>query len=319
MSHKILNSIFFLPVIFFVGFMTSFGDFFIGKIKNKWILTGLIYSATFYTLCWLVYFLSFQTLVSHAARDIASLFIRNFDGWTINLAISCAIAYALWHFKIWGAGDAKLFICYASLIPATQYSRTYFHLYFSSFTLLLAIFIPVSIIISVKALNGLANKYLHREKPHTASPQNTPKISLYLIIGENIKILLGLLVSFFFFSTIGKEFQHQALQLISNQNLIVLFSLLFFSRITEFFKRNTSAMLFCFLILVLIELPNLATPQGMFLFFADLIQMLNRSFLIIMLFQFMRKVVTPHVEQAVQKNIPFAPWMFLGALITWFF
>lgn len=78
-------------------------------------------------------------------------------------------------------------------------------------------------------------------------------------------------------------------------------------------------MLSCFFILVLIELPNMAAPHGIFLFFANLIQMLGRSLFVLLFFQFLRKIVTPHLEQEAQKHIPFAPWMFLGALITWFF
>ena len=41
-----LIDILFLPVIFFIGLVTSWEDFCFGKIKNKWIILGLVYGIT---------------------------------------------------------------------------------------------------------------------------------------------------------------------------------------------------------------------------------------------------------------------------------
>ncbi|MBU2634963.1 hypothetical protein KJ841_00605, partial [Patescibacteria group bacterium] len=40
----------FLPLLFFIGLITSYQDFKEGKIKNKWIILGLIWGLGVYLL-----------------------------------------------------------------------------------------------------------------------------------------------------------------------------------------------------------------------------------------------------------------------------
>ena len=128
--------IFFLPGILLFGAITSYEDWKFGKIRNKWVLAGLIYA--FAMLCIVI------SLLILSSQPINFGYISDYF---INLIISFLLSYALWYSKMWSAGDAKLFTMYAALLPLTVYSRGYIK-YFPSFTLLVNTFVPLAIILA---------------------------------------------------------------------------------------------------------------------------------------------------------------------------
>jgi len=130
---------FFLPILFLVGILTSFDDFKLGKIKNKWTFSAIIYALVVYYAFFFNSFLKGQFMGSF-------LIVLS-----INLVISIFVGYFLWHFNFWSAGDGKLFIAFAFLIPLTFYSSGNFN-FFPSFTLLFNTFIPLGIILFIKSL-----------------------------------------------------------------------------------------------------------------------------------------------------------------------
>ena len=126
---------FFVPLIFLLGIVTSYTDIRQGKIFNKHLLWALgILVAVYITILigpW-------------------SLGENYFFNLGINLVIAFAVGFLFWHLGLWSAADSKLFTVYAVLIPLAVYSRTYYSL-FPSLTLLINSFVPFFVGFSLKA------------------------------------------------------------------------------------------------------------------------------------------------------------------------
>lgn len=86
-----------------LGIISSITDFKDKKILNKNIITAIIISTITYILF---------------TRQIELDYIKNYF---INLVISIIISFAFYYFKIWAAGDAKLFIAIVFMIPFEVY------------------------------------------------------------------------------------------------------------------------------------------------------------------------------------------------------
>ncbi len=94
-----------------LGIVSSISDFRNKKIYNKYIIISIIASIMTY-----VFFF----------KQIDRIYIKNF---AINFIISCLVSFAFFYFKIWAAGDAKLFIAIIFMIPFELYEvslRNYF-------------------------------------------------------------------------------------------------------------------------------------------------------------------------------------------------
>ena len=130
----------FLILITFIGFICSFTDLKEKKIYNKVLLFGLILG----TIAFL-YFI-----------------FNNWNGsylisMSINLVISILIAYILWLYKCWSAGDAKLFSLFSFLLPLSFYSNSNYP-FFPSFNILINLFIPVIIYLLILSLVNIIQK-----------------------------------------------------------------------------------------------------------------------------------------------------------------
>jgi len=145
-------NILFLPLLFFIGIITSYEDFKYGKVRNKWILLGLFWGlgVIFFFVIWyfiaspVTHFYYFDILQLPDDSQV-SVFTVNIDylGRVIlNTVIALVTAFLMWRFNAWAAGDAKLFIVYSMLIPLVYYWKSYLS-YFPSFVLLINIFIPI--------------------------------------------------------------------------------------------------------------------------------------------------------------------------------
>lgn len=86
-----------------LGIISSVTDFKNKKIYNKNIILAVILSVfTYVVLC----------------NQIEVMYIKNY---LINLGISVAISFLFFYFKIWAAGDAKLFLAIVLMIPYEIY------------------------------------------------------------------------------------------------------------------------------------------------------------------------------------------------------
>lgn len=298
-------NIIFLPIILFIGFITSYEDFKTSKIKNKWVILGLSYSLSIYLFIWILGKLGL----------VGSYLIWNFDKWCINLLISTVVAYLLWHFKMWAAGDAKLFICYSALIPIGQYSKVYFNYYFASFLLLLAIFIPATVFLFLKSMVYFIKKFDFSEIKKKIPKLVKEKFTKFNRI-EIGKVLLGFFVFFLFLRILWQHSYNLLSKILPNQNILVLISLLAFPQLSKIFKKNIKFMPIAFIVLLAYFSFKIAYSWRQSIL--EIGNIFGRSMLIMILFPLFRKVINLYEERTIQKTTPFAIWMFLGVLIIWF-
>ena len=304
---KVLSpNVIFLPIILFIGFITSFEDFKEYRIKNKWVIFGLFYSFLVYLF---VFILSNSGLLN-------SYLIRNFDKWCINLIISSLVAYLLWHFKMWGAGDAKLFICYVALIPIVQYSKVYFNYYFASFLLLLTVFIPATVFLIAQSVIYFINSFDFSKSEEKLRGWIEESLAKFNNL-EAIKILLGFFLFFLFFKVANEQlYNFFGSRIPGDQNTPILISLLAFRPLAKIFNKNIKFIIFALIILIIYVVFRMAYPWQQFIL--EIKNILGKTVLIMVLFPALKKIVDLYTERVVQKTSHFAIWMFLGVLITWF-
>jgi hypothetical protein len=131
-----------LPVIFLIGAITSWEDFYTGRVRNKWLKLGFLYGLG------VLVFLSLKgLLLPHLGHSIGLdikipyiYFLKVYN----NTCIAAIIAFFLWKKGLLAAGDAKLFILFTFLLPLKYYWKSYLP-YFPSFALLTNIIVPIFI------------------------------------------------------------------------------------------------------------------------------------------------------------------------------
>ena len=104
-----------------LGVVSSVTDLKNKKIYNKNIIVALFISAISYVILY---------------KQIEIKYVSNF---TLNLIISMLISFAFYYFKIWAAGDAKLFLTITFMIPYEIYEVEINNV-FPSLNLLIIIF-----------------------------------------------------------------------------------------------------------------------------------------------------------------------------------
>jgi hypothetical protein len=119
--------LYFLPMILFLGVITSYEDLKFGKIRNKWIILALAYTFIVNVLLFIYYGFN------------GGLNTQYYLELLTNLIFSIIIGFGFWYYGVWSAGDGKLFIAFASLIPLSTYTLTYYK-WVPSLTLLINIF-----------------------------------------------------------------------------------------------------------------------------------------------------------------------------------
>jgi len=129
--------IYFLPAILFLGIITSYQDIKEGKIRNKWVKLALVYAFLMNVLLILDHFFRKIPINTNYIIELIT-----------NFVFAVLVGFGMWHYKLWTAGDGKLFIAYAALIPLNIYSNDY-QKWIPSFTLLINIFIPALIIMLI--------------------------------------------------------------------------------------------------------------------------------------------------------------------------
>lgn len=310
MQYKIILNILFLPAVVFIGLVTSYEDLKHSKIRNKWILIGLIYACVLYLSSWIIYCLSSGGITNNVLAGISSGLVHNFDKWCVNLIVSIIVAYSLWYFKMWGAGDAKLFICYSALIPMGQYSRVYFNYYFASFSLLLSIFIPATIYLFLRSCAYFIKKFNFRKSKEEIKQLIKEKSKFNKI--ELSKVFFGFLTLFLFFKVLRQALQNLIGRILPDPNILMLIALFAFRWLSKMFKKNAKFIMITFVFLIL----YFVYTDKRFIF--EIKNTFISAVSVMLLFPMLKKIIDFYSERTIQKTTPFAFWMFCGVLITWF-
>lgn len=122
---------FFLPGILLLGIITSYEDIKYGKIRNKWVIGAIAYGLIVYVgLFMWDYFSGTHINYFHIAEV------------GLNTVIALLLGFLFWYFKIWTAGDGKLFFAFTLMIPLSAYTKFYVN-YFPAFNLLINVFVPL--------------------------------------------------------------------------------------------------------------------------------------------------------------------------------
>ncbi len=209
---SLLLDIVLLPLIFFIGLVTSYEDIKYGKIRNKWIVLGLGWGLVVFLLCFIWYFIA-SPVTKLYYSEVMRLPTDSFGPiYTFNLSfllesllnfLSAVVAgFALWRFNSWAAGDAKLFIVYSLLIPLFHYQRSYMPV-FPSFVLLVNIFCIFLVYLSISIFFHLSVFVYKRLRYYWAisfnslekkQDQNFIRSLNWLVIIKKIKDLAVVLV-----------------------------------------------------------------------------------------------------------------------------
>ncbi|OGL42844.1 MAG: hypothetical protein A2042_04055, partial [Candidatus Schekmanbacteria bacterium GWA2_38_11] len=150
-----INYIFIIVAILVGGFIVI-NDLKFGKIKNNLITLGLKIGIILYLILLSVVLLNLFILNPISS---ANYNLNYFIDVLINMLICAIVGYSLWRYRVWAAGDAKLFFLFSFLTPLEYYSKDYLIL-FPSFILLVNTFIPIFILLFGLALYNFFNNII---------------------------------------------------------------------------------------------------------------------------------------------------------------
>jgi len=289
----------FFLIVAVLGIITSWEDQRIGKIRNIWIVSGLIYAFIFY---FVTVFLSIVPL---------NILI-------INFFISFAVSYGMWKSDIWKPGDAKLFIIYSLLTPPSVYGKVYFSV-FPAFNLLMASFIPATISLILIAFSGvlknnlknfILNLKLKTQKIKFTIPEKRHLIAMS-------KVIFGFFCIMLFRKIFQEKLNYYFPSLTVNKNILFFMLFLIYKPLTKIFKRfNLLLLILAFLALFYLA-PEIAyRPKEKLI---EVMSSFLTSLALITVSDNVMRLIDDHVAQSKTKTMPFAIWLFLGVVLTWFF
>lgn len=122
--------------ILLLGVVTSYEDIKNNKIRNKYIVYALLFGIGTNVLL---------PTIAEGSWYIASIYLMTT---LTNAMLALFVGFALWYFKIWRAGDGKLFFAYAFLLPISVYYYGYMP-YLQSFTLLVNTILSIFLLLSL--------------------------------------------------------------------------------------------------------------------------------------------------------------------------
>ncbi len=299
----------FLPMVFLIGLITSYQDLRYGKIKNKWIILGLVWGLGIYVLFLI------QGIVAEPIIYFSYIFMV-----FTNSLIALIVGYLLWYFNLWSAGDAKLFFIFSLILPLEYYWRTATP-YFPSFVLLINTFIPALIFLMCLGVFYILKKFfLLAKTPKTFESKQIKKKLLSL--KQNIKINylnylktgIGFLLFFLIFKIIFVEFQISIVILTALMLTIVIIVRKFFPKKTyQFFFQGKFLFIYFCIIAFYAIIKYFVYSQDIVAVFLPL---LTKAFLFLGLFGITTLLVSFYLGKTRSEHFPFAIFLFFGTILT---
>jgi hypothetical protein len=283
-----------LPMFFFLGIVTSYEDFRFAKIRNKWVAVGMVWG--------LAVNLSFYVFTA----DFSLL--KNF---LLNSFFALSVAYLIWRFSGWSAGDAKLFFVFSLLIPLTFYQKSYLPI-FPSFVLLINILILILAflffricIVSLKVKNFVfaVLKNFFRDKNYWL---------------RNASLLAGLLGLFLIFGFLKERFggYFPAVNMVFAQTLFLATLIIFRNFFGAFFIKPAVIKTFFLIFLLSAGYGFVFFPRLTLQIFFQTAPWLVVFIIVLVLFGKLLNAYVSGAEKRGRGSFSMAIWIFLGGVLT---
>jgi hypothetical protein len=150
MITLVLQQLSFPDVVFSIlilalGLVISYEDIRFGKIRNLWIIRGLIAGSALHGL----FIVFYNLLPGNLSVDLSYIQLV-----ILNTAIAFFCSILMWKMKVWSAGDSKLFTLFAFLLPLNYYANSFIN-YFPAMNLLINIFAVSFIAVLIKVITAI--------------------------------------------------------------------------------------------------------------------------------------------------------------------
>lgn len=145
-----------IALIMLCGAVTTKSDIISGKIKNKNLGLFLIFGGISNAI--LLFVGHNNELIGFKTDDYINVFF-------LNQAIVVLVAYLVWQFGLWTAGDAKLFMVFSFILPLNFYSNGFIG-FFPGLAFLINCFMPLFFLILILSIVHLAQWLSRPEKNH---------------------------------------------------------------------------------------------------------------------------------------------------------
>jgi hypothetical protein len=158
-----------IPFILFLGIVTSYSDIKYKKIRNKYVIMTLIYAV-----------LSLLIATGYAYYKGSGINPHYLILFLTNIGVSLLFGVLLWISHLWSAGDAKLFLAYAALVPLKFYKWGSIGI-FPSYILLINTFTPAFAYFLARLIYQLNLKATWQEIKIVFNPKDIFILTLYFI------------------------------------------------------------------------------------------------------------------------------------------
>lgn len=276
---------YFLPFIILLGLITSYQDIRFHKIKNIWVVYSIIVSI----ILNLVIFL----------KDVNTGYYSKF---LINLILTIIVCIILWLYGFWPAGDAKLIIAYTFLLPITIYSLSMIN-YFSSVFLFINIFVPYTLFVLIYFVFFQTRKIKIIFKRINYKNLITSIFSIFIVMWPIDFVLSKLVFLNNFFVRIV---------------LIILLYYILEYLIRKLFRSSATVYVILVLLRFWFQFDKIFTTSFLKIFLIYYIIFIFAKFFIIEIANISSTEVVKEKGKLVKKKkyLPFAPFAFLGIILT---
>ncbi|MBU1177437.1 hypothetical protein KKH96_03265 [Patescibacteria group bacterium] len=307
-----------LPILFFIGIITTYEDFKCGKVRNKWIIFGA---------CWGIGIILFFLIWHFIASPVTNFYYFNLLNYPadyevvvftvslsyllkciLNMTVALIISYLMWKFNVWAAGDAKLFIVYSILLPTTFYWKSFF-LFFPSFVLMINIFIPIFIYLLIASilyyLKFLYLRKKNKSKDNLLEKKQESKADRKKKILENVKNMAIMMIAFIGLFLIIKLFQtpiqkYTSIDVFSIQVLIFAVVIIFSNSVIKFLIKPIVFKIVIILVAILV-------CYGLINSYDSTIETIRRTLIMMTIFiivlSIFRKLIDFHVLKTNIKEV----------------
>jgi len=307
-----------LPVLFFIGIITTYEDFKCGKVRNKWIVFGACWGIGIILFFLIWYFIAspvtnfyYFNLLNYPADYEVVVFTVSLSyllKCILNMTVALIISYLMWKFNVWAAGDAKLFIVYSILLPTTFYWKSFFS-FFPSFVLMINIFIPIFIYLLIASilyyLKFIYLRIKNKSKDNLLEKKQESKADRKKKILEGVKNMAIMMIAFIGLFLIIKLFQapierYTSFDVFSIQVLIFAVVIIFSNSVIKFLIKPIVFKIVIILVAILV-------CYGLINSYDSTLETIRRTLIMMTIFiivlSIFRKLIDFHVLRTDVKEV----------------